>query len=239
MIAALAVAAASILAPSGVAAANQGDPVCLPATAQPGHTYGFTITASSGNLTVVPDRLDAAPLEQVPPSWVTFGSSSGTLTIPQDAAAGPYQSLIEVTAPGGAGQVSLGTAATTALVFTVGPSRFPPPPCAALDLAQSTGKFPPWPTEAFATTGWHQVFASQEASERAAHTAPTAIPTAGTGAPAPAVAAPAAPAPAYSPVANAGPAGNVPKVPSNWPGYLALAVIALLVLAGLRRWMRS
>jgi hypothetical protein len=44
-------------------------------------------------------------------------------------------------------------------VFTVGPSSVPPPPCDALDLAQSTGKYPPWPSKAFATSSWAQVYA--------------------------------------------------------------------------------
>ena len=221
---AAALIAASVLAPTGVTATIQADPVCLPAVAQPGHSYGFTVTASGGNLAVVPDRLDAAPLRQVPSSWVSFGSSSAILAVPQDAAPGPYQSLIEVAAPGGPGQVSLGAAATTALVFTVGPSKVPPPPCGALEKAQASGKFPPWPGPKFATTGWHQVFAPAEASERAAHTAPTAIPTAGTG----------VPAPSMSPAAARARSGHL-KLPANWPGWLAIAAVVLLVIAFLRR----
>src|SRR5439155_2079228 len=130
-----------------------------------------------------------------------------TLTVAPDASPGAYWSDIEAGAqgqaqPGSGGQAVLGAAATTAFVFTVGPSSVPPPPCDALDLAYSTGKFPAWPTKAFATTGWKQVFAQQEQAERAAATGPTASPTAGARSPASAV------APAYSPVANAGPAAN-------------------------------
>jgi hypothetical protein len=215
---ATALIAASVLAPSGTATI-QADPVCLPVMVQPGHSYGFTITASSGNLAVVPDRLDAAPLNQVRPSWVIFGPSSGILAIPRDAAPGPYQSLIKVTAPGGAGQVSLGAAATTALVFTVGPSDVPPPPCDALDLAQSTGKFPAWPTKAFATTGWKQVFAEEQRD----NPKPVTSPTAGTGAPAPAA------APAYSPAASSSGSGKT-HLP-GWVWVAAIAVVLILLMA--------
>jgi len=242
MIAALAIAAASLLAPSGVTATIQADPVCLNVPARPGTVYDLPVYAPGPvalRVTPAHDSLERT-LHQVQPSWVRFipdpaapGSFLLDLTVPAGAASGAYWSDIKaVTQPSGTGDARLGTAATTALVFTVAPSAIPPPPCRQLDVAQSTGQFPPWPTPKFATSGWHQVYAPAEASERAAHTAPTAIPTAGTGAP--------APAPAYSPVANAGPAtGKVPKVPSDWPGYLALAVIALLVLAGLRRWLKS
>jgi hypothetical protein len=238
--------AASALAPSGATATIQADPVCLPVTAQPGHSYALSVYVSGNGpltLAVTPAH---GPLErslhQVPASWVRFaanpaspGTAGFTLAVPSDAEPGAYWSDVTVTAqPGAGGQAALGAAATTAIVLSVGPSSVPPPPCGALDVAQSTGQFPSWPTEAFKTSSWKQVFASQEASERAAQTAPTAIPTAGTWP----SAAPAAPA--YSSVANAGPAaGKVPKVPSSWPGYLVIGGVILLVLAGLRRWLRS
>ena len=86
-----------------------------------------------------------------------------TLAVPPDAEPGAYWSDVTATAqPGTGGQAALGAAATTAIVFTVGPSSTAPPPCGALDLAQSTGRFPPWPTRAFATTGMQQALARED-----------------------------------------------------------------------------
>jgi hypothetical protein len=33
--------------------------------------------------------------------------------------------------------------------------------------------------------------------------------------------------------------GQVPKIPADWPGWLTLAVLALIVATALRKWMRS
>jgi hypothetical protein len=251
---AAALIAASALTPAGVTAGIQADPVCLPVTAQPGHSYPLTVSVSgSGSLALAVTPAHGSlerQLRQVPASWVRFAANPATpgqvaltLAIPPGAAVGAYWSDVEAgtqgqAQPGSGGQAVLGAAATTAFVFTVGPSSVPPPPCDALDLAYSTGKFPAWPTKAFATTGWKQVFRQQEQAERAAQHAPTASPTAGTGSPASAV------APAYSPAANAAsaaqpPAGNLPKVPSDWPGWAILIGLFLLALAGRRKWMRS
>jgi hypothetical protein len=250
---AAALLAAGILAPAGVTAGIQADPVCLPATAQPGHSYPLTVYVQGSDpltLTVAPAHgtLERT-LHQVPSSWVHFSpnpASTGqvalTLAVPPDAAPGAYWSDIEAgtqgqAQPGAGAQAVLGSAATTAIVLTVGPSATPPPPCDALTLAQSTGKFPPWPTAAFKTTSWRQVFAPEERAERAAQYAPTASPTAGTG-------SPSAVAPADSPVANAGPAanapaGSLPKVPSDWPGWLFLIGLAVAVVAWRRKRSRS
>jgi hypothetical protein len=247
--------AASLLASPGVTATIQGYPVCLPATAQPGHSYSLTVYVSGGSLTltVTPahDTLERT-LHQVPASWVQFASNPAgpgqdalTLSIPDGAAPGAYWSDIRggtqgQSQQGGGVQVSNQTAATAAFVFTVGPSATPPPPCDALTLAYYTGKFPAWPTKAFATSSWKQVFAPEERAERAAQYAPTASPTATTAD----SGAHAAPAAAYSPAANAAPAANtppgkLPKVPADWPGWLILIAIILLVSAAIRRWLRS
>jgi hypothetical protein len=34
-------------------------------------------------------------------------------------------------------------------------------------------------------------------------------------------------------------ARQVPKIPSDWPGWLVLIAIGLLLLAALRKWMSS
>jgi hypothetical protein len=238
-------AALAVLAPSGVTATIQADPVCLNVPAQPGTGYNLPVYATGSGpvvLSVTPAHgsLERS-LHQVQPSWVRFVPDRGSpgmflliLTVPRGAAPGAYWSDVVAAAasqPGAGAQADLGAAATTALVFTVGSSSVPPP-CDALDGAQSTGQFPPWPTKAFATTGWKQVFASQEQAERAAHTSPTAIPTAGTGASA------ADPAPPVSPVADPAQSGD-PKIPANWPGWLAIIAIVLLVLAALRKRSKS
>jgi hypothetical protein len=170
MIAAFTLAAA-LLAPAGVTATIQGNPVCLPVVAQPGHSYPLSVSGTGSlALSVVPDTGGLhASLRQVPASWVNFtaagpGSVALTLAIPGNAAPGAYWSNIEAGTQSqpqsGAGvSVTNRTAATTGLVFAVGPSSVPPPPCDALALAQSTGKYPPWPTKAFATTSWKQVYA--------------------------------------------------------------------------------
>jgi hypothetical protein len=183
-------------------------------------------------------------LHQVPASWISFGANPAspgqvalTLAVPGDAAPGAYWSDVEASSsaqaqPGAGAQAALGAAATTAIVFTVGPSSTPPPPCDALDLAQSTGKFPAWPTAAFRTSSWKQVFARQERAEGAAATSPTASPTAGTGASA------ATSGPPMSPVADPAPAGTS-KIPADWPGWLVIIAIVLLVLAALRKRSKS
>jgi hypothetical protein len=244
--------AASALAPSGVTATIQADPVCLPSTAQPGHSYPLTIFIDGST----PMTLAVGPahgslereLGQVPSSWVTFASNPGSgyvglrLNIPSDAAPGPYWSDITGTTQtsGGAG-VRTGTAGTTALVFTIGPSKTPPPPCDALDLAQSTGKFPPWPTREYATTSMQQALDRDDPPVSKATEWPTADPVypgstqAAGNRPSPEPAGQHAPA---SPAANQAPSGS-PKIPSSWPGWLAIAVIILLALAALRKRSRS
>jgi hypothetical protein len=214
--------------------------------AQPGTVYELQVyAAGSGPLALSVGPAHGGPergLHQVPASWVRFAPDRGTpgtflldLTVQAGAATGAYWSDVTVTAASsGSGDVHLGAAATTALVFTVGPSAVPPPPCNALDAAQSTGQFPAWPTPEFRTSSWKQMFASQEASERAAHTAPTAVPTTGTW-PSPEPAGQHAPA---SPAANQALSGS-PKVPSSWPGWLAIAAIILLALAARRKRSRS
>ncbi len=173
------------------------------------------------------------------------------LAVPPSAAPGAYWSDITVTTgSSGSGDVKTGTQATAPFVFTVGPSATPPPPCGDLDVAYSTGEFPAWPTPAFKTTSWQQVFARQRPARPAPEdTCPTA--TAGPAASAAPSYCPSTghdpatvPAVAYSSAANAAPAANapagkVPKIPSDWPGWLILIGIILLALAGLRRRMRS
>jgi hypothetical protein len=227
---AAALIAASVLAPQGVTAGIQAYPVCLPVTAQPGHSYPLTVYVSGGSLTLAVttahDPLERR-LHQVPASWVQFASNPAgpgqaalTLRIPDGAAPGAYWSDIRggtqgQPQQGGGVQVSNQAAAAAAIVFTVGPSSVPPPPCDALDEAYSTGKFPAWPTKAFATTGWKQVFA------------PTASPTATTGV----SAAYAVPAAAYSPAAATSKGSS--GLPADWPSWLAIIVIGLFILRGL------
>jgi hypothetical protein len=133
---AAAVLAAALMTPAGVTAGIQADPVCLPATAQPGHSYPLTVyVQGSGALTLAVAPITtglAARLHQVPASWVSFSQNPAagtvplTLAVPPGAAPGAYESDIEAatgTAPSGGGtQATLGAAATTAIVFTVGPS---------------------------------------------------------------------------------------------------------------------
>jgi hypothetical protein len=217
--------AASLLAPSGVTAGIQADPVCLPVTAQPGHSYPLTIYAPGAvSMSAGPTgHALASTLHQISPDWVTFGAGDSgsiplTLSIPSGAAPGAYWSDITATSgASGPGQVQLGTAATTALVFTVGPSATPPPPCIALDLAQSTGKMPPWPDGRFATSSMRQLLA------RSAHDGPKPVlsPTAGTGQ------QQAAPAPAYSPAASQAGQGDGGKL----IGWALIAAVALYVLS--------
>ena len=229
--------AAVLLAPAGVTATIQGNPVCLPVVAQPGHSYPLSVSGTGSlALSVVPDTGGLhASLRQVPASWVNFtvagpGSVALTLAIPGNAAPGAYWSNIEAGTQSqpqsGAGvSVTNRTAATTGLVFTVGPSSVPPPPCDALALAQSTGKYPPWPTPAYKTSSWKQVYARLKGGPVTPDGGPTAS---------------AAPALAYSPAANAAPPASAPpKPPSAWTGWLALGGLTLLGLAGLRKWMRS
>lgn len=217
--------AASVLAPSGVTASIQADPVCLPVTAQPGASYVLPVAASAGTLAVVPDTMQpAATLHQVPPSWVSFGPSAVRLAVPSGAAPGAYWSHIQVTAGSGSGGVTLGAGAATSIVFTVGPSAVPPPPCGALALAQASGKYPPWPTRAFATTGWKQVFARDKGGPVTPDGGPTAAATAN---------AAAAPQPVTTPRAVTA-AYKVPsKIPSDWAGWLVIILILGLAL----RWL--
>lgn len=242
MIAALALAAA-LLAPAGVKAGIQAEPVCLPVTAVPGHSYPLAVSVSGAGLalSVVPDTENpAARLHQVPASWVTFAASSVsgqdvfvplTLTIPSGAAPGAYWSHVEAgtagsAQPGQGGQAVLGAAATAGIVFTVGPSATPPPPCDALTLAQATGKFPPWPTKAFATTSWKQVFARDKGGP--------VTPDGGLTASAPAPDVPARPAVTYGPAASAG--KGSPRVPAGW---LVLIGLTFAVVAWRRKRRRS
>jgi hypothetical protein len=237
-----AILAASLLAPSGVTATIQGDPVCVPVAVQPGHSYPLSVWVSGSGplaLSVVPDTGGLhASLRQVPPSWVSFsanpaspGTVAFTLNVAPDAAPGAYWSEIRA-APGAAAQPGAGTrvtnrtAATTGIVFTVGPSSVPPPPCDALDLAQSTGKFPAWPTPAFRTTSWKQVFARLKGGPLTPDGGPTAS--------VPAPDFPAVPAVTYNPAASAG--KGSPKVPAGW---LVLAGLALAVVAWRRKRTRS
>jgi hypothetical protein len=240
MIAAVLIAA-SVLAPAGTTT-MQGAPVCLPALAQPGHSYPLSVSVSgSGPLTlaIVPDTGGLhASLRQVPASWVTFaanpaspGSVAFTLSVPSDAAPGAYWSNIEAGTHGqpqsGAGvTVTNRTAATTGIVFTVGPSATPPPPCDALDLAQSTGKYPPWPSKAYATTSWKQVYARLKGGP----VTPDGGPTAGTGTP-----ARSSVAPAYSPAASTASASVGP----NRDAWVVIAVLIVIGLAMLAKWRRS
>ena len=241
---AAAILAASILAPAGATATIQGDPVCLPAVAQPGHSYPLAVSASGSGpltLTVVRDTGGLhASLRQMPASWVTFaanpatpGTVAFTLAIPGDAAPGAYWSDIEAGAYGqpqsGAGVgVTNRTAATTGLVFTVGPSATPPP-CDALDLAQSTGKYPPWPSKAYATTGWKQVYARLKGGPVTPDGGPTARPQA------PPVAAPAAgrPVTAVRPVAAS--SGHMPPTLAKFLGWAVVIAVIALVVAGFLR----
>lgn len=251
MIAAVLITAAA-LAPSGTGVGIGTEYACLPVTAQPGHSYplgdvSVEDTGSGGesvSLTVTPVTAGpVAHLAQVPPSWVTFGSSPAslgagqsasvpvTLAVPAGAAPGPYESSILASAggtpaSGPGGQVRFGAGATTRIVFTVGPSPVPPPPCDALDLAQSTGRFPPWPTKAFATTSWAQVFARDKGGPVTPDGGPTAS--------VPAPDFPAVPAVTYNPAASAG--KGSPKVPAGW---LVLAGLALAVVAWRRKRKRS
>jgi len=222
-----AVLAAALLAPAGVTASIQGDPVCLPVTAQPGHSYPLAVSGTGSlALSVVPDTGGLhASLRQVPASWVAFaantagpGSDALTLAVPADAAPGAYWSDIEAATggqpPSGAGvAVTNRTAATTGLVFTVGPSPVPPPPCDALDLAQSTGKYPPWPSPAFKTSSWKQVYARLKGGPVTPDGGPTASPQARAVSPAPGA--------QYSPAASQGSAGP------NRDGWIVLAVLAM------------
>ena len=234
---ATAILAASLLAPAGTATI-QGYPVCLPVTAQPGSTYDLHVSASAGTLSVGPahDAMERR-LHQVPPSWVTFGSSGSVqLNVSRDAAPGAYWSDITVTSSsGGSGQARLGSAATAALVFTVGPSSTPPPPCDALDEAYSTGKFPAWPTSAFATSSWRQVFARQRAARPAPEdTCPTATSgPAASAAPSYCPGAGSAAAPAYSPAAST--SGGVGPNRDGWEVLAILAGLAVLVIMMRRR----
>lgn len=239
---AAALIAASVLAPAGVTAGIQAGPVCLPVTAQPGHSYPLAVTVDNlgdgtESMTLAVTPAHGGPersLHQVPPSWVTFAASpvpvyprsatrvTLTLAIPPGAAPGAYWSDIEAAAsaqPGAGAQAALAAAATTAIMLTVGPSATPPPPCDALDLAQSTGRFPPWPSRAFATTGWAQVFAR----DKGGPVTPDGGPTASAQASPPVVRITASPA-----------AWKVPKnVPSDWPGWLAIIVAGCFFL----RWL--
>jgi hypothetical protein len=244
---AAALLAVSLLAPASVGT-GIGGPVCLRVTAQPGRSYplaGLSVsdTGSDGesiSLRVVPDPVmpaarQAARLRQVPPSWITFGPSSVnagpgqavpvtvTLNVPPGAAPGPRESWVQdgtVSAPasGPGGHAVLGASATTTLVFTVGPSATPPP-CDALILAQSTGKFPPWPTAAFATSGWAQVFARDGAAP--------------SGRPDTAVRPGTAPVATFTPVAAPSVSlakATIPtKLPVDWKGWAI--VIGLIVAA--------
>ena len=225
-----AILAASLLAPAGSTATIQGYPVCLSVTAQPGSTYTLSVSASPGTLSVGPAHgtLDRT-LHQVPESWVNFGTGSPAgvrLSVPPGAATGAYWSDITVTSSsGGSGQARLGSAATAALVFTVGPSSTPPPPCDALDEAYSTGKFPAWPTPAFATNSWKQVFARERSARPAPEdTCPTATSgPAASAAPSYCPGAGSAAAPAYSPAAAASGVGP------NRDGWEVLAILAVLI----------
>jgi hypothetical protein len=182
--------AVAVTAPS--AGVGIGGPFCIGSAVQPGHSYplnaGVADTGSGGEtitVTVVPDpEKPAGTLRQVPASWLSPASADAaagqgvnvpvTLTIPPGAAPGPYWSwMLAGTGPqraaGPGVTATFGASAADILVFTVGPSRVPPPPCAALTLAESTGQYPAWPTAAFATTSWKQVFARDDEGPGAQH----------------------------------------------------------------------
>jgi hypothetical protein len=229
------------------------DYACLPVTAQPGQSYPLPLssvyvqdTGSAAEwvtMSVTPLTWGpGARLAQVPASWVTFGSAqvsldSGqgmdvpvTLHVPAGARPGPYESSINaIDSParssGAGGTVTTGAGATSRIVLTVGPSSVPAPPCAALDLAQASGKFPPWPTKAFATTGWKQVFARDRKSEPVT---PDGGPTASAAAP-----AAAAPQAVTTPQAVTAAYKAPSKIPSDWAGWLVIILILGLAL----RWL--
>ncbi len=238
---AAALIAASVLAPAGVTAGIQADPVCLPVTAQPGHSYPLTVYVQGTGpltLTVTPITTGlAARLHQVPASWVSFGQNpatgtvSFTLAVVPDAEPGAYESDIKASASpsaasGGGAQATLGAAATTAIVLTVGPSNVPPPPCDALDLAQSTGQFPPWPTKAFKTSSWAQVFAREKAAPDP-HASPTVTSRSA------AASHPAAPAVQYAPASPAASQGSA-KTGADLIGWAAIGLAVLYVISRLR-----
>jgi len=234
---AAALIAASVLAPAGVTAGIQGGPACLPVTAQPGHSYPLTVYVQGGSLLLSigpPHGSLYRSLRQVPSSWVSFSSNPGsgqvalTLAIPSGAAPGAYWSDITGTTQTQPepGQVTTGAAATAPIVFTVGPSGTPPPPCDALTLAYSTGRFPAWPTKAFATSSWTQVYARDEGGPVTPDGGPTAS------VPVPDLRA--VPAVTYSPAASAG--KGSPKAAAGW---LVLIGLALAVAAWRRKRKRS
>lgn len=251
---AAAVASSALSFPAAAAGTGVGigaNDACLAVTAQPGHSYslGDVTVQDEGSdpetisLRVAPVTWGlAAHLARVPAAWVTFGSvtvdaSAGqmvpvpvALTVPAGAAPGPYESIIravaggtQVSGPGG--HVALGAGATTSVVFTVGPSATPPPPCDALNEAQASGKFPPWPTRAFATTGWKQVFARDRKEEPVT---PDGGPTATAAAP-----AAAAPQPVTTPHAVTAAYKAPSKIPSDWAGWLVIILVIGLAL----RWL--
>jgi hypothetical protein len=152
-----------------------------------------------------------------------------TLTIPAGAAPGPYMSYADAgTAPAAASgpgaAAALGAGGMTALVFTVSPSVTPPPPCTALDLAQSTGEFPGWPTAAFATTSWRQEFADDGTPEGSARPDPSASPA-------------AAPAVRFTPVAAT--SRPIPKkLLFDVLSWACIGVILLAAIRGLAKLLR-
>src|SRR6266704_1751708 len=239
---AAAVLAAALPAPPGVTAGIQADPVCLPVTAQPGHSYPLTVYVSgSGPLTlaVIPAHGTLERhLHQVPASWVRFapdpagtGQVALTLDVPPGAAPGAYWSDVVAgtqgqAQPGPGGQAVFGAAAATAIVLTVGPSAIPPPLCDALDLAQSTGKFPAWPAKAGASASWAQVLAREKPAPDP-HASPTAASASG---------AHAAPAAARSPAANMTPAA---RHPAPWTGWVIVIIAVLLILRWFARLLKG
>jgi hypothetical protein len=255
MIASIPLAAAAVATAIGFPAAAastgagvQANPVCIPADAVPGHSYPETLYVTDpgsgpASFTVAsqPETTGlASHLRQVPESWVTSGSASldsggstsipFTIAIPASAPPGPYWSYADAamatTAASGPGvTVTFGAGGMADLVFTVGPSKTPPPPCQALDLAQSTGDYPGWPTSAFATDSWRQVYADAGTPEPPAR-------------PGPAASQSAAPVARFAPVAAT--SRSIPtNVPPDWKGWAILIGLILVAFAAIRRKLRG
>lgn len=228
-------------ATASVGVGIQGQPACVAADVMPGRSYPLTVSVTntgSGqeniSVGVVPETAGAAGrLRQVDPQWlspagVSLDGGKGaavavTLTVPPGTDPGPYWSQVEAgTSPvpgsGSGVSVTFGAAADAWLLFTVGPSATPPPPCDAFTLAEGSGKFPGWPTAAFATASWKQELGRED---------PPTLPTLA------ASPGPAVPVATFTPVAAAPVSligATVPKkLPADWPGW---AIVIAFLLAG-------
>jgi hypothetical protein len=152
---ALALALTLTGAPASTGTGIQASPVCLPAPAQPGHTYPLgTVYVTDTGTSTASLNLAAAPLwpgqrvykgeRAISPSWVTFtpatvtlspgqgASVPATLAVPAGAPRGIYVANIVAgpqasPAPSGSGEhAQLAAAAATLLIFTAGE---PAPSC--------------------------------------------------------------------------------------------------------------